>query len=114
MPDFEALIRRQQDHQSTASERLRRRLSGCTAGQRRRAVGAGDGLAAVLTDASRACRTAGWWHHQARPMKEISPLEMLGRIVARFAAVSGVIALLVWVTWVMLDIRNLQSGFTLP
>jgi hypothetical protein len=28
--------------------------------------------------------------------------------------VSGVIALLVWVTWVMLDIRNLQSGFTLP
>jgi hypothetical protein len=39
---------------------------------------------------------------------------MLGRIVARFAAVSGVIALLVWVTWVMLDIRNLQSGFTLP
>jgi hypothetical protein len=47
-------------------------------------------------------------------MKEISPLEMLGRIVARFAAVSGGIALLVWVTWVMLDIRNLQSGFTLP
>jgi hypothetical protein len=25
-----------------------------------------------------------------------------------------VIALLVWVTWVMLDVRNMQSGFTLP
>jgi hypothetical protein len=47
-------------------------------------------------------------------MKEISPLEMVGRIVARVAAVSGVIALLIWVTWVMLDIKNLQSGFTLP
>jgi hypothetical protein len=47
-------------------------------------------------------------------MKEISPLEMLGRIAARVAAVSGVMALLVWLTWVMLDIKNLQSGFTLP
>lgn len=47
-------------------------------------------------------------------MKEISPLELVGRFVARFAAVSGVIALLVWITWVMLDIKNLQSGFTLP
>jgi hypothetical protein len=47
-------------------------------------------------------------------MKEISPLEMLARLGARFAAVSGVIALLVWLTWVMLDIKNLQSGFTLP
>lgn len=47
-------------------------------------------------------------------MKEISPLELLGRYAARIAAVSGVVALLIWVTWVMLDIRNLQSGFTLP
>ena len=47
-------------------------------------------------------------------MKEISPLEMLGRLVARFAAVSGGIALLVWITWVMLDLKHLQSGFTLP
>lgn len=47
-------------------------------------------------------------------MKEISPLEMLGRFVARFAAISGGIALLVWITWVMLDIKHLQSGFTLP
>ncbi|MEI6029889.1 MAG: hypothetical protein WCQ20_01840 [Synechococcaceae cyanobacterium ELA739] len=47
-------------------------------------------------------------------MKEISLLEMLVKSAGRFAAVSGVIALLVWVTWVMLDIKNLQSGFTLP
>jgi hypothetical protein len=47
-------------------------------------------------------------------VKEISLLEVLLRGAARFAAVSGVIALLVWVTWVMLDVRNMQSGFTLP
>ena len=47
-------------------------------------------------------------------MKEISPMELLLRIGGRVAAVSGVIALIVWVTWVMLDVKNLQSGFTLP
>ncbi|MCS5693250.1 hypothetical protein NZK33_14840 [Cyanobium sp. FGCU-6] len=47
-------------------------------------------------------------------MKEISPLALAGRYLARFAAASGVIALLVWVTWVMLDLKHLQSGFTLP
>ncbi|WP_398334866.1 hypothetical protein [Vulcanococcus sp.] len=47
-------------------------------------------------------------------MKEISPMELLLRLAGRIAAVSGVIALVVWVTWVMLDVKNLQSGFTLP
>lgn len=47
-------------------------------------------------------------------MKEISPLEMVGRLLARVAAASGGLALLVWLTWVMLDLRHLQSGFTLP
>jgi len=47
-------------------------------------------------------------------MKEISLVELMLRIGARIAAVSGVIALLVWLTWVMLDVKNLQSGFTLP
>ena len=47
-------------------------------------------------------------------MKEISALEMVVKSVGRFAAVSGVIGLLIWITWVMLDIKNLQSGFTLP
>jgi hypothetical protein len=40
--------------------------------------------------------------------------DLLLRIGAKVAAVSGVIALIVWVTWVMLDVKNLQSGFTLP
>ena len=48
------------------------------------------------------------------PMKEISMVELALRIGARVAAVSGVIALLVWLTWVMLDVKNMQSGFTLP
>ena len=47
-------------------------------------------------------------------MKEISPIEMALRMLAQLAAASGVIALLVWVTWVMLDVKNMQSGFTLP
>ena len=47
-------------------------------------------------------------------MKEVSPVELLGKAIARFAAVSGVVALLIWITWVMLDLKHLQSGFTLP
>lgn len=47
-------------------------------------------------------------------MKEISPLELAARFLARFAAVSGVVALVIWITWVMLDLNHLQSGFTLP
>ena len=53
-------------------------------------------------------------HPDPRSVKEISPLELILRSVAKVAAVSGVVALLIWVTWVMLDLRNLQSGFTLP
>ena len=48
------------------------------------------------------------------PVKEISPLQLLLKLGGRVAAVSGVMALLIWITWVMLDIKNLQSGFTLP
>jgi len=47
-------------------------------------------------------------------MKEISPLELLLRLGSRVAAVAGVIGLLIWLTWVMLDVRSMQSGFTLP
>ncbi|MFN9870082.1 MAG: hypothetical protein ACK55E_01430 [Cyanobacteriota bacterium] len=46
-------------------------------------------------------------------MKEISALELLLRQAARLAA-AGVLALLLWVGWVMLDLKHLQSGFTLP
>lgn len=47
-------------------------------------------------------------------MKEISPLAVILRTAARVSAICGVIALLVWVTWVMLDVSHMQSGFTLP
>ena len=47
-------------------------------------------------------------------MKEISPFEVFLRSAAKVGAVSGVIALLVWLTWVMLDVSHMQSGFTLP
>ena len=49
-----------------------------------------------------------------QPVKEISLMELALRIGARVAAVSGVIALVVWLTWVMLDFKSMQSGFTLP
>jgi len=55
-----------------------------------------------------------WFVPWRRPVKEISPLQVLIRSAGRFAAVSGVVALLVWVTWVMLDVSHMQSGFTLP
>ncbi len=47
-------------------------------------------------------------------MKEIGLLELLARNAARFAAVSGVLALVIWLTWVLLDFEHMQSGFTLP
>lgn len=60
------------------------------------------------------CVRSYWWPQWRRPVKEISPLQVLIRSAGRFAAVSGVVALLVWVTWVMLDVSHMQSGFTLP
>jgi hypothetical protein len=47
-------------------------------------------------------------------VKSITLLEVLLRKTAAVAAVSGVVALLVWLTWVMLDVSHMQSGFTLP
>ena len=47
-------------------------------------------------------------------MKEVSLLEMIGRSVAKVAAGAGVAAVLLWLTYVMLDIGHMQSGFTLP
>jgi len=47
-------------------------------------------------------------------VKEISLTTVVLRTLGRVAAVSGVLALLGWLTWVMLDVKHLQSGFTLP
>ena len=55
-----------------------------------------------------------WCRQPRRVVKEIGLFELVLRNAARFAAVSGVIALIVWLTWVMLDVGHMQSGFTLP
>ena len=47
-------------------------------------------------------------------MKEVSLLEMIGRSVAKVAAGAGIAGVLIWLTYVMLDIGHMQSGFTLP
>ena len=47
-------------------------------------------------------------------MKEVSVMELVLRSAAKVAAVSGVVAVLIWVLWVMLDVKGLQPGFTLP
>jgi hypothetical protein len=47
-------------------------------------------------------------------VKEISAWQMAVRFFARFAFVSGLVALLIWITWLILDIKHLQTGFTLP
>ena len=51
---------------------------------------------------------------RCRPMKEVSLLEMIGRSLAKVAAGAGIAALLIWLTYVMLDFGHMQSGFTLP
>lgn len=51
---------------------------------------------------------------RSRLVKEISFVAVMVRTLARIAAVSGILALLIWLTWVMLDLKHLQSGFTLP
>ncbi len=62
----------------------------------------------------RASHQPYWVDQRRQPVKEIGLFEVLFRNAARFAAVSGVIAVLVWLTWVMLDVGHMQSGFTLP
>jgi len=49
-----------------------------------------------------------------RPVKEVSVVEMLLRSIAKVAAGSGIAALLLWLTYVMLDVQHMNSGFTLP
>ena len=47
-------------------------------------------------------------------MKEVSLLEIIGRSLAKVAAGAGIAAVLIWLTYVMLDVGHMQSGFTLP
>ena len=47
-------------------------------------------------------------------MKNVSLVEILLRNIAKVAAGSGIAALLLWLTYVMLDVQHMDSGFTLP
>lgn len=47
-------------------------------------------------------------------MKNVSLVEILMRNIAKVAAGSGIAALLLWLTYVMLDVQHMNSGFTLP
>ena len=53
-------------------------------------------------------------HSWINAMKEVSLLEMIGRSLAKVAAGAGIAAILIWLTYVMLDVGHMQSGFTLP
>jgi len=47
-------------------------------------------------------------------VKNVSLVEILLRNIAKVAAGSGIAALLLWLTYVMLDVQHMQSSFTLP
>jgi len=49
-----------------------------------------------------------------RTLREMRVGELLLCNVGKFAAVSGVIGVVIWLSWVMLDVKHLQPGFTLP
>ena len=47
-------------------------------------------------------------------MREMSLMELVLRNLAKVAAGAGIAAALLWLTYVMLDVQHMQSGFTLP
>lgn len=47
-------------------------------------------------------------------MREMSLMELVLRNLAKVAVGAGIAAVLLWLTYVMLDVQHMQSGFTLP
>ena len=47
-------------------------------------------------------------------MKEVGLVEVTLRTAAKVAAVGGVLAVVIWLSWVMLDVEHMNGGFTLP
>ena len=47
-------------------------------------------------------------------VKEISLFEAIFKFIARVAAGAGVAAFLLWILVVALDLKHMNSGFTLP
>ena len=49
-----------------------------------------------------------------RSMKETGFTEVALRTAAKVFAAAGLLALLFWLGWVMLDVEHMNSSFTLP
>ena len=49
-----------------------------------------------------------------RSMKETGFTEVALRTAAKVFAAAGLMALLFWLGWVMIDVEHMNSGFTLP
>lgn len=49
-----------------------------------------------------------------RSMKETGFTEVALRTAAKVFAAAGLLALLFWLGWVMIDVEHMNSGFTLP
>lgn len=47
-------------------------------------------------------------------MKETGFTEVALRTTAKVFAAAGLLALLFWLGWVMIDVEHMNSGFTLP
>jgi|TARA_B100000524_G_C23428934_1_gene290814 hypothetical protein len=47
-------------------------------------------------------------------MKETGVTELALRTAAKVLAAAGLLALLFWLGWVMIDVEHMNSGFTLP
>mgnify|MGYP003345759568 CR=1 FL=1 len=47
-------------------------------------------------------------------MKETGFTEVALRTAAKVFAAAGLLALLFWLGWVMIDVEHMNSGFTLP
>ena len=47
-------------------------------------------------------------------MKETGVTELALRPAAKLLAAAGLLALLFWLGWVMIDVEHMNSGFTLP
>jgi hypothetical protein len=47
-------------------------------------------------------------------MKETGFTEVALRTAAKVFATAGLLALLFWLGWVMIDVEHMNSGFTLP
>ena len=58
--------------------------------------------------------TIGGIRKPPQSMKETGFTEVALRTAAKVFAAAGLLALLFWLGWVMIDVEHMNSGFTLP